>query len=152
MDSYLNNCFLFAMMMSMNWWWTICCQYTTCLNEEILSLLAVKDALNRSPRLCSWKGFNCCEWEVIHCNKHSLHVVEIDLHEFLPRPSTETDETNGVINPALFEFKHLEYLDLIHNYLTGDIPAGLFQLQKLKHLDLSENIGSMGIYPRNLTP
>eukprot|EP01018_Ginkgo_biloba_P035230 Gb_05566 [translate_table: standard] len=108
----------------MSWWWTICC-HTTCLNQERLSLLAVKDAFN----LSSWKGLNCCEWEGVQCDQHSSHVVGIDSHQIL----------SGVISPALFELKHLEYLDLSYNNLTGAIPAGLFKLQELKHLDLRRN-------------
>eukprot|EP01018_Ginkgo_biloba_P020330 Gb_24233 [translate_table: standard] len=97
--------------------------------QERLSLIAVKDAY-RSPRFSSWKGFNCCEWEGVQCDTHSSHVVEIHLHKFL---------LSGEISPALFELKHLEYLDLSYNDLTGAIPAGLFKLQELKHLDLSGN-------------
>eukprot|EP01018_Ginkgo_biloba_P018594 Gb_14321 [translate_table: standard] len=115
--------------MSMSWWWSICCQYTTCLNQERLSLLAVKDAY-RSPRLSSWKVFNCCQWEGVHCDPHSSHVVEIHLRDFF---------LSGEISPALFELKHLEYLNLSSNHLTGAIPAGLFKLQELKYLDLSWN-------------
>eukprot|EP01018_Ginkgo_biloba_P035229 Gb_14304 [translate_table: standard] len=80
---------------------------------------------------------NCCQWEGVQCDPHSSHVVEIHLHQFLLRPSAET--YIQVISPALFELKHLEYLDLSWNQLTGAIPAGLFKLQKLKHLDLSGN-------------
>eukprot|EP01018_Ginkgo_biloba_P004745 Gb_35532 [translate_table: standard] len=131
----------------MSWWWTICCQYTTCFNEERLSLLAVKDAYP-SPRLSSWKALNCCEWNGVHCDPHSSHVVEIHLQEFFPYPFPETN-INPVINPALFELKHLGYLNLSHNYLTGAIPAGLFKLQELKHLDLSYN-DLTGAIPRDI--
>eukprot|EP01018_Ginkgo_biloba_P020725 Gb_33220 [translate_table: standard] len=72
-----------------------------------------------SPRLSSWKALNCCEWNGVHCDPHSSHVVEIHLHKFL-----DPYEVNGVINRALFELKHLEYLDLSWNGLTGAIPAG----------------------------
>eukprot|EP01018_Ginkgo_biloba_P035233 Gb_05569 [translate_table: standard] len=89
--------------------------------------------LTAHPYRClSWKGFNCCEWEGGQCDQHSSHVVEIHLDQFLEYPEMNgviNPEMNGVINPALFELKHLKYLDLSNNYLTGAIPVGILSFQ-----------------------
>eukprot|EP01018_Ginkgo_biloba_P000516 Gb_14513 [translate_table: standard] len=88
-----------------------------CLDEERSSLLAFKDPYFRSnPRLSSWKGFNCCQWEGVHCDRHSSHVVQLHLHNSLPSLSNP--------NVELFELKHLEYLDLSSNHLIGALPEG----------------------------
>ncbi|KAK2633098.1 hypothetical protein EUGRSUZ_L00585, partial [Eucalyptus grandis] len=91
-------------------------------------------------RLWSWIGEGCCQWKGVKCNKKTDHVSKLDLRNPCDRFECSL---GGKIHPALYELKHLKYLDLsFNNFSTQKIPDSLASLHKLEFLNLS----SAGFY------
>nr|XP_011460518.1 PREDICTED: receptor-like protein 12 [Fragaria vesca subsp. vesca] len=132
------------------------CRYTSttvvesCVEEERQALLSFKeDLIDRSGRLSSWTGQQCCLWRGISCNNRTGHVVKLDLRNPYPYIGGVDDEWNSVeyqksslggklINPSLQGLKHLSYLDLsLNNFQEIRILNFIGGLKNLRYLNLS---------------
>ena len=52
----------------------------SCFENERRALLEFKkDLVDKSNRLASWIGEDCCSWEGVGCLKNTRHVVKLDL-------------------------------------------------------------------------
>ncbi|KAL6196928.1 hypothetical protein ACLB2K_032541 [Fragaria x ananassa] len=127
----------------------------SCVEEERQTLLSFKqDLIDRSGRLSSWTGRQCCLWRGISCNNHTGRVVKLDLRnpyvEYFDRwdaaeywNSTKFEESGlgGKLNPSLLGLKHLSYLDLSENNFQGiNIPNFIGELTSLTYLNLSNSV------------
>nr|XP_011460549.1 PREDICTED: probably inactive leucine-rich repeat receptor-like protein kinase At3g28040 [Fragaria vesca subsp. vesca] len=150
---------------------------TSCMEEERRALLSFKeDVSDRSGRLSSWVGLDCCRWKGISCNNHTGHVVKMDLRNPKYDPLNGFNgktSLRGKINPSFLSLKSLYYLDLSGNdfegrripnffgkltslrYLNisyasfeGEIPPALGNLSNLNYLDLKNYVN--GGYSKNL--
>nr|XP_011461686.1 PREDICTED: probable LRR receptor-like serine/threonine-protein kinase At4g36180 [Fragaria vesca subsp. vesca] len=124
----------------------------SCMEEERQALLNFKqDLIDRSGRLSSWVGHQCCEWSGISCNNHTGRIVRLDLRNPYPYPPfsefydyswnyTKFNESclGGKLHPSLLGLKHLSYLDLSQNCFHGiHIPNFIGDLTSLRYLNLS---------------
>ncbi|KAL6203910.1 hypothetical protein ACLB2K_021180 [Fragaria x ananassa] len=116
------------------------------MEEERQALLNFKqDLIDRSGRLSSWVGHQCCEWRGISCNNHTGRIVRLDLRNPYPFNdyswnNTKFDESclGGKLHPSLLGLKHLSYLDLSQNCFHGiHIPNFIGDLTSLRYLNLS---------------
>ncbi|GLJ41665.1 hypothetical protein SUGI_0862270 [Cryptomeria japonica] len=100
---------------------------TACLKAERNYLVDFKAGLNLSSgHLSSWRGFNCCEWEV------------------------EGQNLSGELRPSLFDLQHLRHFDLSGNSFKGiSIPLQFSKMQRLTFLTLSD-AGFCGEVPLEL--
>ncbi|XP_027152309.1 receptor-like protein EIX2 [Coffea eugenioides] len=137
----------------------------SCLESERKTLLEFKkDLIDKSNRLASWTGENCCSWEGVGCSRNTRHVVKLDLRnnatfDFDRFWGGDTQnyfsihgETclGGQISPSLVNLQHLHYLDLSSNYFAGiRIPAFIGSLKNLRYLNFS-NAGFNGTIPPQL--
>nr|GLL32326.1 receptor-like protein 12 isoform X3 [Ipomoea trifida] len=131
-------------------------QQYSCLEGERISLLQFKKSLvDRSNRLSSWTGLDCCKWEGVSCSSTTGHILELDLHNL--QATTYDDDTGicnncleGEINQSLINLTHLDYLDLSLNNFSGiKIPEFLGTFKSLKYLNLSSS-GFVGSIPTHL--
>nr|GLL33354.1 receptor-like protein 12 [Ipomoea trifida] len=129
---------------------------TGCLEVERISLLQFKKNLvDRSNRLSSWTGLDCCKWEGVSCSSTTGHVLKLDLHNV--QATYDDDIGNyrnnyleGEINQSLLNLTHLNYLDLSLNNFAGiKIPEFLGSFKNLKYLNLSSS-GFVGSIPTHL--
>ncbi|KAL6200793.1 hypothetical protein ACLB2K_030574 [Fragaria x ananassa] len=108
------------------------------MEEERQALLNFKQVLiDRSERLSSWVGYQCCEWRGISCNNHTGRIVRLDLRNW---NYTKFNESclGGKLHPSLLGLKHLSYLDLSQNCFHGiHIPNFIGDLTSLRYLNLS---------------
>ncbi|KAI5674995.1 hypothetical protein M9H77_05945 [Catharanthus roseus] len=111
-----------------------CCETTvysnvSCIESERWALLNLKKCLiDKSNRLSSWIGENCCKWEGVSCNMHTGHVIKLDLHNPI------------IIDSERYSFEPENYLSYYENLrLGGEISSSLLNLKYLQHLDLSLN-------------
>ncbi|XP_027152307.1 receptor-like protein EIX2 [Coffea eugenioides] len=134
----------------------------SCFENERRALLEFKkDLIDKSNRLASWTGEDCCSWEGVGCSRNTRHVVKLDLRNNAAfdldrfwRGDTQNyvsiyGETclGGQISPSLVNLQHLHYLDLTSNYFAGiRIPAFIGSLKNLRYLNLS-NAGFNGTIP-----
>nr|GMD13729.1 receptor-like protein EIX2 [Ipomoea batatas] len=141
-------------------------QQYSCLEGERISLLQFKKSLiDRSNRLSSWTGLDCCKWEGVSCSSTTSHVLELDLHN-LPTYDVTVPVSSGIasfycnnclegeINQSLINLTHLDYLDLSSNNFSGiNIPEFLESFKSLKYLNLSSSgfVGSIPTHLRNLS-
>ncbi|CAN6684192.1 unnamed protein product [Malus baccata var. baccata] len=122
----------------------------SCIDEERLALLIFKQHLvDRSSRLSSWVGHDCCRWEGISCNNLTGHVVKMDLRnryrelysnfdEYSDLSAYEKAQLGGKINASLLSLKHLNYLDLSFNdFHHIQVPKFFGELKSLQYLNLS---------------
>lgn len=80
----------------------------------------------------SWHGNDTlerCTWVGISCNEAGS----------ITRIVCSWLKVNGSISPLIGAFSSLEYLDLSHNNLAGELPQSLGNLARLKELHLSSN-------------
>jgi hypothetical protein len=130
-----------------------------CLEREREALLTFKHGIiDRSNRLSSWIGEECCLWRGIRCDNITGHVIQLNLREDLYNEfaTLETWEAfkrsqlGGVISDSLLELKHLHYLDLSwNNFEDAHIPSFFGGLQNLRYLNLSD-AGFVGTIPHQL--
>ncbi|CDP16271.1 unnamed protein product [Coffea canephora] len=137
----------------------------SCFENERQALLEFKKGLiDKSNRLASWTGEDCCSWEGIGCSRNTGHVVKLDLRNnaiFDHARWTFDDRQNyvsiygetclgGQISPSLLNLQRLHYLDLSSNYFAGiRIPTFLGSLKNLRYLNLS-SAGFSGTIPPQL--
>ncbi|CDP16274.1 unnamed protein product [Coffea canephora] len=137
----------------------------SCFENERRGLLEFKkDLVDKSNRLASWTGEDCCSWEGVECNRSTGHVVKLDLHNNAvfdldrlifgdkQNYSSIYGETclGGQISPSLVNLQHLHYLDLSSNYFAGiRVPTFIGSLKNLRYLNLS-NAGFDGTIPPQL--
>lgn len=134
-----------------------------CIFSERKALLSLQmNIVDKSNRLASWIGEECCAWEGVSCSKTTNHVVKLDLSNKYPFDpykyfkDIEYSENfsrsclEGKISPSLLDLKHLHYLDMsMNNFSTIQIPTFLGSLKSLRYLNLS-NSGFEGIIPNQL--
>ncbi|XP_027152308.1 receptor-like protein EIX2 [Coffea eugenioides] len=121
-------------------------------NERQALLEFKKGLIDKSNRLASWTGEDCCSWEGIGCSRNTGHVVKLDLRNnavFDLERLIFGDKQNyvsiygetclgGQISPSLVNLQHLHYLDLSSNYFAGiRIPTFIGSLKILRYLNLS---------------
>ncbi|KAL3501989.1 hypothetical protein ACH5RR_036438 [Cinchona calisaya] len=136
---------------------------TSCIESERKALLEFRQSLiDKSNRLSSWSGKDCCSWEGVGCSESTGHVVKLDLHNHFPfDPSRDFYDPSyaenysltclgGQMNPSLLNLEHLHYLDLsMNNFSEIPIPTFLGSLRNLRYLDLS-SAGFEGLVPNDL--
>ncbi|OWM80321.1 hypothetical protein CDL15_Pgr019601 [Punica granatum] len=148
-----------------------------CHEEEKSALLEIKRSLKEGPEYCyykffspgdykkleSWKpeegqeGGNCCTWRGVQCDRHSGHVMRLNLGNACLYGSINSSSSllrlvhlenleltaNKIsfspIPPEISNLSRLTVLDLSKNVLTGEIPSSLGNLTRLSYLDLSFN-------------
>ncbi|KAL5728090.1 lysine--tRNA ligase [Ranunculus cassubicifolius] len=134
-------------------------------NEKQALLDFKKSAIDRSNRLSSWIGDDCCRWKGVRCNNKTRHVIELDLRNPVPLDddrslNSSTDYHDLLyeesclqvveVNPSLVELKHLNYLDLSWNNFSGiPIPNFFGSFPELRYLNLSYSCFG-GLVPHHL--
>ncbi|XP_059461045.1 receptor-like protein EIX1 [Corylus avellana] len=129
-----------------------------CREVEREALLRFKQGLiDRSNRLSSWIGEECCMWRGIGCDNITAHVIQLNLRNdpyadsFTTFEAFKSSKLGGVISDSLLELKHLHYLDLSgNNFTDAHIPRFFGGLQNLRYLNLSD-AGFVGTIPHQLT-
>lgn len=132
--------------------------WSTSLNSDGLSLLALKAAITTDPMqaLISWRDSDStpCNWDGITCDRTHHRVTSISLSNkgltgYIPSElgalssltslSLSFNNFSKTIPPHLFNATSLSFLELSHNSLSGPLPHQLTSLKNLIHLDLSSN-------------
>ncbi|XP_018627886.2 receptor-like protein EIX2 [Nicotiana tomentosiformis] len=114
-----------------------------CLKAEKEALLRIKrELLDVQGRISSWgnEGYNqdCCRWRGVHCDNQTSNVIRLVLRgPSGANANVAVAPLVGKISPALQELKHLKYLDLSYNRISGGIPDFVGSLSKLEYLNLS---------------
>ena len=142
--------------------------FTSSLNSDGLSLLALKAAIDVDPTgiLTSWSDSDSvptpCSWEGISCTNNQVtqltlpskgltgyipselgHLTELTTLQLSNNNFTKTIPSSLVTNKLVF-------LDLSHNSLSGPLPSSLTSLTSLVHCDLSSNFLN-GSLPESLS-
>ncbi|KAA0033166.1 hypothetical protein IC582_019195 [Cucumis melo] len=141
--------------------------FTSSLNSDGLSLLALKAAIESDPShvLESWSEFDAtpCHWPGIVCTRDRVTQLslpnkgltgyipsELGLLDSLRRLSLAFNNFSKPIPSHLYNATNLVVLDLSHNALSGSLSDQIGDLRKLRHLDLSSNALN-GSLPNRLT-
>ncbi|KAF3443265.1 hypothetical protein FNV43_RR12947 [Rhamnella rubrinervis] len=142
-----------------------------CHNDERIALLKFKNSFvidnNCSsddpiayPKLESWTPENrsdCCTWNGVECDKHTGHVIDLDLTSSCVYGSIYSTSSlfnlshlqslslagnnfnNSKIPSAMGRLSGLTYLNLSNSLFHGQVPLEISRLSNLSSLDLSDN-------------
>ncbi|KAL0428580.1 UNVERIFIED_CONTAM: putative leucine-rich repeat receptor-like protein kinase [Sesamum latifolium] len=123
----------------------VCISFTSSVNSDGLSLLALKAAIAGDPThvLVSWSDSDStpCNWAGITCDPTYHRVTSISL---------SSKNLTGYIPSEIGALSFLTFLDLSHNSFSGPLPHDITTLQNLVHLDISSN-NFNGSLPENLS-
>jgi len=105
-----------------------------CLEDQQSLLLQLKNNLTFHPenstKLILWnRSTACCNWSGVTCDNEG-YVIGLDL-------SGEYIDSGFDNSSTLFNFQHLQKLNLAHNNFNSQIPSGFNKLEKLTYLNLS---------------
>ncbi|CAH8381344.1 unnamed protein product [Eruca vesicaria subsp. sativa] len=143
-------------------------RYKSCVEKERKGLLELKTYLllsgdKEDRTFDTWSNdtvSDCCRWERVKCNRTTLRVIGLALHELdlidspllnlsLLYPFEELQNLNlssswfrgfsASFVDGICELKNLQELDLSYNQLIGEFPLCLTSLTGLRVLDLSSN-------------
>ncbi|CAL5077716.1 unnamed protein product [Urochloa decumbens] len=125
--------------------------------NALLSFKSGITADNRTNRLSSWRGQDCCRWRGVRCSNETGHVLELRLRNDktdLPyeSPCSNGNALYGEISSSLLSLQQLEHIDLSGNCLLEhgkNIPSFLGSMKNLRYLNLS-SIPSYGKVPPQL--
>ncbi|PWA71748.1 leucine-rich repeat protein [Artemisia annua] len=137
-----------------------------CKANERLALIQFKNNLiDRTNRLSSWSGNDCCSWSGVVCDDGTGHVLEIRLRgpddglKGRCHGSYDTDDEleeaskhmlGGNISSSLIKLVQLRYLDLSCNdFKLIPVPAFIGSLKNLTYLNMSKSQFG-GEVPQNL--
>ncbi|KAI3446444.1 hypothetical protein Pfo_003109 [Paulownia fortunei] len=113
---------------------TFCISFTSSMNSDGLSLLALKAAITEDPThaLISWSDSDStpCKWAGITCDHARQEVTSISL---------SSKNLTGYIPSEIGALSFLTFLDLSRNSFSGPLPHHITNLQNLIHLDISSN-------------
>lgn len=113
---------------------TFCISFSSSLNSDGVSLLALKAAITEDPKqaLSNWVDSEStpCKWAGITCDDIHHKVSSIDL---------SSKNLTGYIPSEIGALSFLTFLDLSENFLYGPLPHRITTLKNLTHLDLSSN-------------
>nr|GMD19782.1 receptor-like protein EIX2 [Ipomoea batatas] len=134
----------------------------SCIEVERVALLRFKESLiDKSNRLSSWTGLNCCAWEGVSCGYVTGHVWKLDLHNPVTLTYDDGDYEysndyylGGEINHSLINLTYLNYLDLsLNNFVDIQIPKFLGSFKNLRYLNLSSSsfVGNIPPHLGNLS-
>ncbi|KAL0383717.1 UNVERIFIED_CONTAM: putative inactive leucine-rich repeat receptor-like protein kinase [Sesamum calycinum] len=111
-----------------------CISFSSSLNPDGLSLLALKAAIVEDPTqaLISWADSDStpCRWTGIICDHTHQRVTSISL---------SSKNLTGYIPSEIGALSFLMFLDLSQNSFSGPLPHHVATLQNLVHLDISSN-------------
>lgn len=136
---------------------------TNCIDTEREALLMFRHSLiDKSERLSSWHGQNCCKWKGVGCSNSTGHVTSLDLrnqlffdtyryyNDKIYAESYRNSCLGGQLDQSLIKLEQLQYLDLgMNNFLGMSIPPFLGSLRNMRYIDLS-NAGFGGYIPFEL--
>ncbi|CAJ2673144.1 unnamed protein product [Trifolium pratense] len=144
--------------------------FTSSLNSDGLSLLALKAAIDMDPTgiLNSWSdsvSTPCSNFEGVSCNNQDrvtkLTLTSKSLTGYIPSELghltqlttlnlSNNNFTKTIPNSLFNTTNNLIILDLSHNSLSGPLPPSFTSLKSLIHCDLSSNFLN-GSLPESLT-
>ncbi|KAL2225912.1 UNVERIFIED_CONTAM: Receptor protein kinase-like protein ZAR1 [Sesamum indicum] len=113
---------------------TFCISFSSSLNPDGFSLLALKAAIVKDPTqaLISWSDSDLtpCRWAGIICDHTHQRVTSISL---------SSKNLTGYIPSEIGALSFLMFLDISQNSFSGPLPHHIATLQNLVHLDISSN-------------
>ncbi|KAG5565125.1 hypothetical protein RHGRI_001123 [Rhododendron griersonianum] len=140
---------------------TIQSNVSSCLENERQALIDFKENLtDEAHRLRSWVGKDCCTWKGVGCSWRTGHVIKLHLRNPIPSNGYNyvdygINKLTGEMTPSFVDLKHLSYLDLSGNNISGldflgslkslrylslsSEPYVLCNLSRLVYVDLSDN-------------
>ena len=111
-------------------------------SEELSYIMEIKRALSDPyVQLRNWNARNTTSspfsFNGIQCDKGN-HVVEIKLGNFM---------VGGLLPPKVSSLRHLTFLSVANNSITGKVPNDLANCTNLRHLDLASQPCALTIAP-----